>query len=74
MGKITVYHFRVYDPITDSYIRPERKSPEDRIKNVCHGEIIEGTAEEVDEADLDDQGRYAPRPKKKTAQTFPGAW
>jgi hypothetical protein len=58
--KVTVHHFRVWNPTTDDYIMPRRKSPADRIKNDCNGEIIEGTAEDVDASSLDEHGRYDP--------------
>ena len=60
---ITVHHFKVWDAQTDEYISPPRKSPAERIKAVG-GEIIPGTAESVEEAALDDHGRYDPRQPK----------
>ena len=60
--KTTVHSFRVWNPTTDTYIMPERKSPAERIERI-RGEIIPGTAELVDASDLDDQERYDPRPK-----------
>ena len=57
---VTVHHFRVWDALKDEWIYPPLKSPAARIKAVAKGEIIPGTAEEVDEADLDEHGRYDP--------------
>ena len=62
--KVTVYHFRVYDGINDVHIVPIRKSTAPRIARV-NGEIIPGTAEDVDITSLDDHDRYDPqRPQR----------
>ena len=58
--KTIVYHFKVWDPATDQVIVPRLKSPADRIKNICHGEIIKGTGEPVETSELDEHGRYDP--------------
>ena len=59
---IKVYNFRCYDPKSDQFIIPNRKSTRERIMNVrC--EIIEGTEEEVRETDLDEEGRYIAEPE-----------
>ena len=58
--KIMVYHFRVWDAATDQLFMPRLKSPAERIKNVCHGEIIKGTGQEVDVSAPDEHGRYDP--------------
>lgn len=59
---VTVHHFKVYDASNDSWIVPQRKSTIERIQNpAIRGVVIPGTAEEVDERLLDDQGRYDPR-------------
>lgn len=63
--KTTVYYFKVWSPGTDDYVIPQRKSTAERIKNVCRGEIIEGTGEEVDVSALDEQGRYDPSATEK---------
>ena len=55
-----VYHFQVWDPATDEVIVPRLKSPADRIKNICRGEIIKGTGEQVELSALDEHGRYDP--------------
>jgi DNA-binding cell septation regulator SpoVG len=59
--KVTVHHFRVYDGIKDVFIVPVRKSTADRIARI-RGEIIQGSAEQVDAAALDQHERYDPRP------------
>jgi hypothetical protein len=58
--KTMVYHFRVWDPATDEMIVPRLKSPADRILNICRGEIIKGTGEQVEVSALDEHGRYDP--------------
>lgn len=58
--KVTVYHFRVYDPIKDEEFIPPRKSPEHRINRIG-AQIIKETAEDVDASALDEQERYDPR-------------
>ena len=60
MAKIKVHHFRVWDQTRGEHIVPKRKSPVARIERIG-GEIIPNTAQEVDEADLDQEGRYDPR-------------
>jgi hypothetical protein len=60
--KVTVHHFKVYDPANDSWIIPQRKSTMERIESPgIRGLVIPGTAEDVDQMLLDDQGRYDPR-------------
>ena len=58
---VTVHHFKVYDGRTDEHITPVRKSTVERIKRIAGATIIPDTAEEVDTADLDEDGRYDPR-------------
>jgi len=60
--RVTVHHFKVYDAASDSWIVPPLKSMTERIQDI-RGIIIAGTAEEVDRAALDEQGRYDPRPR-----------
>lgn len=57
---VTVHHFRVWDIPNDTWIYPPLKSPESRIRNEARGEIIPGTAEDVDPSQLDEFGRYDP--------------
>jgi hypothetical protein len=59
---VKVYKFTFLD---EGHGRPEmlvagRKSPIERIKNFPYSEIVPGAEEEVDEADIDEQGRYIP--------------
>jgi hypothetical protein len=61
MKTVTVHKFKVWDISVGDYVVQSTKSTAERIKEIG-GDIIPGTAEEVDPADLDDQGRYH-RPK-----------
>jgi hypothetical protein len=59
---VKVYNFTFLD---EGHGRPEmlfsgRKSPIERIEKFPSAKIIPGTDEEVDEADIDAQGRYIP--------------
>ena len=66
--KVRVYHFRWWDASADRRRFPHRKSTADRIHE-CHGEIIDGSEEEVDESALDEHGRYDPRDKDAPASS-----
>ena len=58
MSKVVVHHFKVWDiSAQDWYLEP-RKTTADRIEDLPRAEIIPGTAEEVDEAELDEYERY----------------
>lgn len=57
---MTVHHFRVWDPYKEEWFHPSHKSTE-RVIRQDRGEIIPGTAEEVDPSQLDAQGRYVPK-------------
>jgi hypothetical protein len=59
---VTVYSFEVWDPQQGAYIAQRLKSPAARIERIAKARIIVGTAEEVDAAALDPQGRYNPLP------------
>ena len=61
---VTVYSFKWWDSVEDREVIQPFKSTMDRILNVARGEPILETAEEVDESDLDNQGRYDPRKSK----------
>jgi hypothetical protein len=65
---VTVHYFRVYDVVHDRMVTQALKSPAERIKRIG-GEIIPGTAEEVEDEDLDEHGRYAPRPASAEIHT-----
>ncbi len=56
---VTVYCFKVWDQQQGEYKIQLLKSPADRIQKAS-GEIILGTAENVDESALDSEGRYDP--------------
>jgi hypothetical protein len=57
---VTVYYFRVWSIATGGYVTSARKAIAETIREV-KGEVITGTAEEVDETALDDQGFWGPR-------------
>ncbi len=57
---VTVYHFKVWDQQRGEHIIQPLKSPADRILEIG-GEIILGTAENVDVSALDSEGRYGPK-------------
>ncbi|WP_156648004.1 hypothetical protein [Methylobacterium sp. Leaf88] len=57
---VTVHHFRVWDAAKDEWVYPPLKSPESRIRDEARGEILPGTAEDVDASTLDEFGRYDP--------------
>jgi len=59
MEKATVHQFKVWDPELDEYLFPPLKSTVERIKEIG-GEIITGTAEEVDASKIDKEGKYHP--------------
>ncbi|KQT84995.1 hypothetical protein ASG51_02750 [Methylobacterium sp. Leaf465] len=63
---VTVHHFRVWDVAKDEWVYPPLKSPEDRIRDVAKGEVIPGTAEEVESSQLDEHGRYDPSKSQTT--------
>jgi hypothetical protein len=56
---VTVYNFRVWDQTLGAYVVQPLKSPAERIKQIG-GEIIEGTAEQVELSNLDKHERYDP--------------
>lgn len=68
---IEVFHFRVYDPVNDTWLIPKRKSPLTRIER-AHGEVIPGTGELVAVSQLDGQERYesSPTDPKKGSDTL----
>jgi hypothetical protein len=59
MAKTTVYKFKVWDQAIGTYVYPLYRSTEVGIK-ARSGVIIEGTAKEVDDSELDGQWRYKP--------------
>jgi hypothetical protein len=59
-NKIVVHHFQVWDQMRGEFVVPPLKSPAARIIEQAKGQIIAGTAEEVDASALDQHGRYDP--------------
>jgi len=51
MTKITVYHFQVWDPVSDQIVTSTRMGTPDAIKNTAHGREI-GQGVDVDAADV----------------------
>ena len=51
MTKITVYHFEVWDPVSDQIVRSKRMGTPDAIKNTAHGREV-GQGIDVDVADV----------------------
>ena len=60
MAKVKVYQFKAWDMQRGEWVVARRKSTAARIELIKRVEIIPGTEEEVDEADLDEEGRYDP--------------
>lgn len=58
-GRVTVHHFRLWDAQRGYFIVAPLKGAEKRIKQL-NGQIVPGTAEEVDARLIDAQGRYRP--------------
>ncbi len=65
---VTVYHFKVWDQQQGEHIIQPLKSPADRIQEL-RGEIILGTAENVDVSALDSEGRYDPKAQSEKPDT-----
>ena len=51
MTKITVYHFEVWDSVSDQMVRSQRMGTPDAIKNTAHGREV-GQGIDVDVADV----------------------
>jgi hypothetical protein len=58
-GKITVYRVRRYDITTDAYAELRRLVTEKGAQMIC-GEIMRGTAVEIDEGDLEAGEEWTP--------------
>ena len=63
----TVHNFKIWDHQRGENVVPERKSTTARIKELG-GKIVPGTAEEVDEATIDEHGRYDPSRGQRAAR------
>lgn len=59
---VVVYSFRVFDRNVETPHVPGYKGTREFVGGLLGGEILEGTAEEVDAGSLDEQGRYQRHP------------
>jgi len=66
MGKVTVYQFWRYDGATDQSTPSPTKRTAAEIERLGF-KLIPETAEEVEESDLDEHGRYDPKKSAKSA-------
>jgi len=57
MATITVYNFRVPDIREGNLVLAKGKCTREMVKSL-HGEVIEDTAETIDDSLLNDTGRY----------------
>jgi hypothetical protein len=57
---VTVYGFQILDPANNCYVDHPSKRTAEAIKAIG-GKILRGTAEDVNEAYLDENGFYYPR-------------
>lgn len=55
---VVVYNFRVYEVEREAFQVSSFKVPRDLIAARYGGDVLEGTAEEVESAALDERGRY----------------
>lgn len=55
---VTVYAFRCYDPDMGGYVVPPFKATKRAIAQHFKGEALTLTGEDVDPAELDDEGRW----------------
>jgi hypothetical protein len=53
MNKITVYKFRVYDVTTDGFHTSSRYGTREAIEKMVRGEVLENTAIDVDESEIE---------------------
>ena len=61
MSKVTVYYFTTYDGNSDKEVRSKGMSTLERIKRIGNSSPILDTAKEVNDSDLDGNGRYCPK-------------
>lgn len=61
--KITVHHFKWYDENKHTTFYPEVKRTMEWITRTQGAEVIPGTAQVVDESELDAHGAFHPRGK-----------
>ena len=57
----TVHDFQVWSIVHGGYVRSKRKATVETIRET-KGQIIPGSAEDVDQTALDEQGFYSPQP------------
>lgn len=57
-GTVTVYNFRIFELDAESYHIANFKAPRHLITERFRGDVLEGTAEQIDASELDAQGRY----------------
>jgi hypothetical protein len=55
---VTVYSFRVFDGGPETAHVATFKATREAIERVLGGEVVEGTGQDVDPAELDSRGRY----------------
>lgn len=55
---VTVYAFRTPEAGLEGFGIARFKAPREAVVSRYHGEVLEGTAEEVPVAELDAEGRY----------------
>lgn len=60
MARVKVYEYWWYDGVNDTSIRSDCKRTAEQVRDLVKGQVFAGTEEEVDSADLDDDGRYYP--------------
>jgi hypothetical protein len=63
MAKVKVFQVKVWNSQKDGWVIAPFKSTASRVEDIHRLQIIPGTEEEVDEADLDKDGRYDPGKK-----------
>ena len=56
---MTIHRYKLQDQASGEWVVQLTKGPEELIRTLG-GRIIAGTAEEVDSANVDEQGRYVP--------------
>jgi hypothetical protein len=60
VAKVTVYNVKIRDLATDKFVISRRMATHEGAK-IMHGEVIEDSATEIDEADLEGGEPWTPR-------------
>jgi hypothetical protein len=60
VAKVTVYNVKIHDLATDKFVISRRMATYEGAK-IMHGEIVEESATEIDEADLEKGEPWTPR-------------